>query len=93
LKDDSLNHQTRAWVVSLAKSDPLTVGSSDHFDSVDQKPLPLGAELQLALNLISAHTFGINLDIEDRKQAEFYLAKGQRLAHMGSWAFNAAGFD
>src|SRR5262245_2383444 len=28
-----------------------------------------------------------------RKQAEFYLAEGQRLAHMGSWAFNAAGFD
>jgi len=36
---------------------------------------------------------GVNLDIEERKQAEFYLAEGQRLAHMGSWAFNAAGFD
>lgn len=36
---------------------------------------------------------GINLEIEDRKQAEFYLSEGQRLAHMGSWAFNAAGFD
>jgi PAS domain S-box-containing protein len=36
---------------------------------------------------------GINLDIEDRKQAEFYLAEGQRLARMGSWVFNAAGFD
>ena len=36
---------------------------------------------------------GINFDIEDRKQAEFYLAEGQRLAHMGSWAFNASGFD
>ena len=39
-------------------------------------------------------------DIEDRKRAEealqqsqFYLAEGQRLAHIGSWAFNAAGFD
>ena len=39
-------------------------------------------------------------DIEDRKSAEealqqnqFYLAEGQRLAHIGSWAFNAAGFD
>src|SRR5690349_4413676 len=31
---------------------------------------------------------GINLDIEDQKQAEFYLAAGQRLAHMGSWVFN-----
>src|SRR5882724_1529827 len=36
---------------------------------------------------------GVNLDIEDRKQAEFYLAEGQRLAHMGSWVFNVAGFD
>lgn len=36
---------------------------------------------------------GVNLDIQDRKQAELYLAEGQRLAHMGSGAFNAAGFD
>src|SRR6476661_1572085 len=35
---------------------------------------------------------GINLDIEERKQAEFYLAEGERLAHTGSWAFNSAGF-
>jgi len=36
---------------------------------------------------------GINLDIEEHKQAEFYLAEGQRLAHTGSWRFNAAGFE
>ena len=36
---------------------------------------------------------GINLDIEDRKQAEFYLAEGQRLAHTGSWTFTPAGFE
>jgi PAS domain S-box-containing protein len=36
---------------------------------------------------------GVNLDIEERKQAEFYLAEGQRLAHMGSWAFTPAGFE
>src|SRR5258705_9667564 len=35
---------------------------------------------------------GINLDVEDRKQAELYLAEGQRLAHTGSWAFAAGGF-
>src|SRR5713101_7890805 len=35
---------------------------------------------------------GVNLDIEDGKQTEFYLAEGQRLARTGSWAFNAAGF-
>jgi formate hydrogenlyase transcriptional activator len=36
---------------------------------------------------------GINLDIEQRKQAEFYLAEAQRLAHTGSWVFNASGFQ
>ena len=36
---------------------------------------------------------GVNLDIEERRQAEFYLAEGQRLAHMGSWAFSPAGFE
>src|SRR6266853_129180 len=51
--------------------------------------------------------YGSSIDIEDRKQAEgqlrrstqelqrseFYLAEGQRLAHMGSWAFGPAGFE
>src|SRR5258707_92568 len=43
--------------------------------------------------------YGVTTDIEDRKRAEedlrrneFYLAEGQRLAHMGSWVFNPAGF-
>ncbi len=42
--------------------------------------------------------FGTVQDITDRKRAEealqrtqFYLSEGQRLAHMGSWAFNSAG--
>jgi PAS domain S-box-containing protein len=30
--------------------------------------------------------------IEQLRQNEFYLAEGQRLAHMGSWAFNPSGF-
>src|SRR5229473_7134114 len=43
--------------------------------------------------------YGVTTDIEDRKRAEedlrrneYYLAEGQRLAHMGSWVFNPAGF-
>jgi PAS domain S-box-containing protein len=43
--------------------------------------------------------FGSSIEIDDRKRAEekvrmseFYLAEGQRLAHMGSWALNPAGF-
>jgi len=52
----------------------------------------LAASKTLALGIL-LYWIGINPDIEDRKQAEFYLAEGQRLAHMGSWAFNADGFD
>ena len=44
--------------------------------------------------------YGTLTDIEDRKRAgealqrtQFYLSEGQRIAHAGSWAFNAAGFD
>ena len=51
--------------------------------------------------------YGSSLDIEERKTAEeqlrrnaqelqrseFYLTEGQRLAHMGSWAFDPDGFD
>jgi PAS domain S-box-containing protein len=44
--------------------------------------------------------FGTVQDITDRKRAEealqqsqFYLGEGQRLAHMGSWAFIATGFS
>ncbi len=51
--------------------------------------------------------YGSSLDIEERKTAEeqlrrnthalqrseFYLAEGQRLGHMGSWAFDPNGFD
>ena len=36
---------------------------------------------------------GINLDIEDLKKTEFYLAEAQRLAHTGSWTFGAPGFE
>jgi PAS domain S-box-containing protein len=36
---------------------------------------------------------GINFDIEELKQTEFYLAEAQRLAHAGSWAFDATGFE
>ena len=49
-------------------------------------------------NIVKWH--GSSIDIEDRKRAEqalqqsqFYLAEGQRLAHMGSWAFNSARFE
>jgi len=43
---------------------------------------------------------GTVIDVTERKRAEealqqsqMYLEEGQRVAHMGSWAFNAAGFE
>jgi hypothetical protein len=57
VKDVSSDHQTGTSAVRVAQSDPLMVGSSDLFDSVAQKRLPLGAELQRALNLIPAYTW------------------------------------
>ena len=46
------------------------------------------------------HFYGTVQDITDRKRAQealqqnqFYLAEGQRLAHTGSWAFDATGFS
>jgi len=36
---------------------------------------------------------GINFDIDDLMRTEFFLAEAQRLAHAGSWAFTATGFD
>jgi formate hydrogenlyase transcriptional activator len=50
------------------------------------------AEPARAANGTLLYWIGVNLDIEDRKQAEFYLSESQKLAHTGSWAFDAAGF-
>jgi formate hydrogenlyase transcriptional activator len=33
------------------------------------------------------------IEFDGRRQAEFYLAEGQRLAHTGSWTFTAQGFE
>jgi PAS domain S-box-containing protein len=51
------------------------------------------AEPVRAANGRLMYWIGINFDIEERKQAEFYLAEGQRLAHTGSWTFTPAGFE
>ncbi len=51
------------------------------------------AEPVRAANGTPLYWIGVNLDIEERKQAEFYLAEGQRHAHIGSWTFTPAGFE
>jgi len=51
------------------------------------------AEPVPAANGTRLYWSGLNLDIEESTQAEFYLAEGQRLARTGSWAFTPAGFE
>ncbi|MDB5974983.1 MAG: sensor signal transduction histidine kinase [Nevskia sp.] len=36
---------------------------------------------------------GLNLEIEEQKLSEFYLAESERLTHFGTWTFNASGFE
>ncbi|WGY72097.1 sigma 54-interacting transcriptional regulator [Burkholderia cepacia] len=36
---------------------------------------------------------GLNLEIEEQKQSEFSLAKGERLTHFGTWVFCPSGFE
>ena len=50
---------------------------------------PLRTQPRATLNLIPEHTW----NAAPSGALTFYLAEGQRLAHTGSWAFNAAGFE
>ena len=95
------------WHAALASGEPFEIETrvrraDGSYRALLHRKLPLRDEHG---NIVK--WFGSSLDIEDRKRAEeqfrrstqelqrseFYLAEGQRLAQMGSWAFDAAGFD
>ena len=95
------------WHAALASGEPFEIEArvrraDGSYRAFLHRKLPLRDEHG---NIVK--WFGSSLDIEDRKHAEeqfrrstqelqkseLYLAEGQRLAHMGSWAFDAAGFD
>jgi PAS domain S-box-containing protein len=95
------------WHAALASGEPFEIEArvrraDGSYRALLHRKLPLRDEHG---NIVK--WFGSSVDIEDRKRAEerfrrstqelqrseFYLAEGQRLAHMGSWAFDAAGFD
>ena len=95
------------WHSALASGEPFEIEArvrraDGSYRALLHRKLPLRDEHG---NIVK--WFGSSLDIEDRKRAEeqfrrstqelqrseFYLAEGQRLAQMGSWAFDAAGFD
>jgi formate hydrogenlyase transcriptional activator len=42
---------------------------------------------------VAERTSELQRSSQELQRSEFYLAEGQRLAHMGSWGFSAAGFD
>src|SRR6476646_9204346 len=95
------------WHAALASGEPFEIETrvrraDGSYRALLHRKLPLRDEQG---NIVK--WFGSSVDIEDRKRAEeqfrrstqelqrseFYLAEGQRLAQMGSWAFDAAGFD
>src|SRR6476659_10478237 len=95
------------WHAALASGEPFEIETrvrraDGSYRALLHRKLPLREEQG---NI--GKWFGSSVDIEDRKRAEeqfrrstqelqrseFYLAEGQRLAQMGSWAFDAAGFD
>src|SRR5690348_2384037 len=42
---------------------------------------------------VADRTAELQRSAQELQRSEFYLAEGQRLAHTGSWAFNAGGFN
>jgi PAS domain S-box-containing protein len=97
---DDLERHNAKWLACVASGEPFE--DEVRFRRADgefrlhlQRGVPLRDE---AGNIVK--WYGVLADIEDRKRAEeargrneFYLSEGQRLAHMGSWAFNPAGFE
>ncbi len=87
LHPDDQEESRRAWATCLR------TGSAGQFSQRVRNPegayrwFLSRAEPLRASDGTLLYWIGVNLDIEDRKQAEFYLEEGQRLAHTGSWAW------
>src|SRR6202521_3321818 len=96
---DDLSRITDAWQSILVSGEPgETEARLRHFDGAYRWFLFRANPLRDESGKI-VKWYGTNVDIEDRKRAEeelrrseFYLSEGQRLAHMGSWAFDPDGF-
>ena len=96
---DDLERHNAKWLACVASGEPFE--DEVRFRRADgeyrwhlQRGVPLRDETG---NVVK--WYGVLTDIEDRKRAdqarrqnEFYLSEGQRLAHVGSWGFDPAGF-
>jgi PAS domain S-box-containing protein len=96
-----LKRHTEKWSVSLATGEPFENevryrrAADEQYRWFLARAVPLRDQRGKILKW-----YGISTDIEDRKRAEealqrsqFYISEGQRVAHMGSWAFTADGFE
>src|SRR5258708_1470579 len=96
---DDLERHAAKWMEGVGRGRPEEGGGcSRRSDGQYRWQLDRGVPLRDEDGNI-VRWYGVTTDIEDRKRAEedlrrneFYLAEGQRLAHMGSWVFNPAGF-
>jgi PAS domain S-box-containing protein len=92
-----LERDTQEWVPKLNTTGSLPPFEKEYFRK-DGNRVPV---LTGAASFKGSGDEGVAfvLDLSDRKRAEealhrsqLYLSEGQRLAHMGSWAFNPSGF-
>ncbi len=89
---DDADETRRVWLTCLKTGSPGEVSFRARNAAGTYRWFLSRAEPLRAEDGTLRYWIGINFDIEDRKRADFYLAEGQRLAHTGSWAFDAAGF-
>jgi len=96
---DDLERHARKWTEAVARGKPHeSEVRSRRSDGQYRWQLDRGVPLRDEDGTI-VKWYGVTTDIEDRKRAEealqqsqFYLVEAQRLARMGSWAFNPSGF-
>ncbi len=89
--DDEENH--KFWSTCIASESPGEAvcrirDAVGHFRWFRRRAIP-----RLTENGTLQGWIGVNFDVEDRKQAEFYLAEGERIGHLGTWAFNTTNVE
>jgi PAS domain S-box-containing protein len=97
---DDVEEMVKNWRLSLATGEPFEAESrvrraDGEYRWLFHRKVPLfGASGAIV------KWYGSSIDVEDRRHAEdalrrseFYLAEGQRLGHVGSWAFDSDGFN
>ena len=97
---DDVEEMVKNWRLSLATGEPFEAESrvrraDGEYRWLFHRKVPLFGPSGAIVKW-----YGSSIDVEDRRHAEdalrrseFYLAEGQRLAHVGSWALDSGGFN